>query len=292
MPSKGLFNVDNSKPVILSICSGVGMLDQAVELVLPQARVACYAEWDSFASSILLARMEESALEPAPVWCGDLGGFDARPFSGVVDILTAGLPCQPYSLAGKRNGNSDHRSFGNGDGPLEDTLRIISECRPAMAFFENVPTWIRGGWFRQFGEQLCGLGYEISSPVFVSAGDIGASHERERVFILADSMRQRREESRIWRKFSETFPEREAQWHNFDGGGENIFAPGKNSDEWERILRDSPHFAPEVEPNVRCMVNGDAILVDESRQDQLRSIGNSVVALQAALAFAILLESL
>jgi DNA (cytosine-5)-methyltransferase 1 len=71
-----------------------------------------------------------------------------------------------------------------------------------------------------------------------------------------------------------------------------IFAPGPGSREWEHILRDYPHLAPALEPNVRCLVNGDAVLVDESRHDQLRSIGNSVVALQAAVAFTLLLESL
>ena len=129
------------------------MLDEAVRLVLPGHRVAGYAEWESGAASVIMARMEDASLEPAPVFCGDLGGLDARPFFGVVDILTAGLPCQPYSVAGKRLGNADERSHGDGEsGPIPQFLRIVGECRPALVFLENVAAWVRGGYFRAVGE--------------------------------------------------------------------------------------------------------------------------------------------
>lgn len=99
--------------------------------------------------------------------------------------------CQPYSVAGKQLGNADHRSFGDGDGPMPHALRLIAEMRPALVFLENVPAWVRGGWFRPFGEQLCGLGYEISDPIFLAADDVGATHQRERVFLLAHDPGQR-----------------------------------------------------------------------------------------------------
>ena len=198
------------------------MLDLAVELVFPNARVACFAEWESYAASVLLARMEDSCLEPAPVWCGDIGDLDARPFLGVVDILTAGLPLPTLQLAGKRTGNSDHRSFGDGDGPLPNALRIISECRPAMVFLENVPAWVRGGWFRQFGDQLSGLGYEIGEPLFLAAGDVGASHERERVFILAHSVQQRQQVAWIAGLLDR---ERKAFRDHADGCDQELAAP-------------------------------------------------------------------
>ena len=72
-------------------------------------------------------------------------------------------------------------------------LRILGEVRPSVVFFENVPAWVRGGWFRRFGEGLCGLGYRIQSPLFLRASDVGAPHRRERVFVLAvlgDTRRQ------------------------------------------------------------------------------------------------------
>lgn len=174
----------------LSVCTGVGMLDVGTEIacrylgyrLLP----AAMCEWEAYAAATLLARMEESSLEPCPVWCGDLCDFDGRPFRGLVDIFIAGLPCQPYSYAGKQLGNTDQRSFGDdGSGPIPNALRIIEECCPAVVFLENVPAWIRGGWFRPVGEELCGMGFTLEEPLFVTAKSVGASHERERAFVMA-----------------------------------------------------------------------------------------------------------
>lgn len=200
------------------------MLDQAVHLVLPGSRVAAFCEWESFAAGILLARMEDASLEPAPVFCGDLREFDARAFSGVVDILTAGLPCQPYSVAGKQVGNTDHRSFGDGSGPIAQFLRIVAECGPAVVFCENVPAWVRKGWFRPVGEQLCRLGYTIVEPVFVSAADVGASHKRERVFILAH-----RDCGQRWQFRDALQAQPESREAALRGGGEMGHSPGNGS---------------------------------------------------------------
>lgn len=185
-------------------------MDLAFSLVFPGARTLAYVERDTYATAILLARMEDKSLESAPVWCGDLGQFDASPFLGLVDILAASPPCQPYSSAGKQEGNTDRRSFGDGDGPLVALLRSIAACQPSMVFLENVPAWVRGGWFREFGEQLSGLGYEIDEPIFVAASDVGASQKRERVFILAV-----RSGSRSW-GISES-----ERWHNFADADRN-----------------------------------------------------------------------
>ena len=175
---------------VLSLCSGVGMLDIGLHAACDWLgwpyRCVGYCERDAYAAACLLARMAESSLEPAPVWCGDLSDLDARPLRGWVDCIAAGLPCQPYSVAGKQRGNADERSHGeDGGGPLPHFLRIVAECQPSLVFLENVPPWVCGGWFRPFGEELCRLGYTLESPLFVTAESVGASHRRERVFILA-----------------------------------------------------------------------------------------------------------
>lgn len=174
------------------------MLDIGVKLafehvfgVLP--RVLGYAEREAYAAALLLARMEEQSLEPAPVFCGDFRDLDARPLRGHVGLFAAGLPCQPYSAAGQRKGLRDERSYGKGgDGPLPHAIRILSECAPALVCLENVPQWVTSGAFRRFGDSLAALGYEIEDPLFVRASDVGASHRRERVFILAHLPGQRR----------------------------------------------------------------------------------------------------
>jgi len=165
------------------------MLALAVKLAFEHVtgrwpRVLGFAEREAYAAAVLLARMEEQSLEPAPVFCGDFRDLDARPLWGHCDLFAAGLPCQPYSAAGKRRGLRDERSYGKGDGPLPHALRIVSECAPALVCLENVPQWVTSGAFRRFGDSLAALGYEIEDPLFVRASDVGASHRRERVFIL------------------------------------------------------------------------------------------------------------
>lgn len=182
--------MDRSTINTLGLCAGVGMLDLGVAAALEwlgfRPRATCLCEWESYAASVLLARMEDATLESCPIWAGDLRDFDAVPFRGVVDVLAAGLPCQPYSVAGKQLGNVDQRSHGeDGSGPIPQFLRIVEECRPAVVFCENVPPWIRDGHFRPVGEELCRLGYTIEEPLFLTAEAVGASHKRERVFVMA-----------------------------------------------------------------------------------------------------------
>ena len=173
---------------LFSLFTGSGMLDTSVQLALSVLGLRCravgYAEWDAAAASILLARMEAKTLEPAPIWHGSIADLDARPLRGFVDLLIASPPCQPYSAAGKRRGNDDHRSHGDGGGPLPHTIRIYDECRPALGFFENVPEWWTDGHFQRFGEELCRMGYDIAPPFFCASGDVGGSHGRERGFCM------------------------------------------------------------------------------------------------------------
>ncbi|WP_157642473.1 DNA cytosine methyltransferase [Burkholderia ubonensis] len=69
----------------------------------------------------------------------------------------------------------------------------------------------------------------------------------------------------------------------------DLFAPGPVDQRWPGIIADRPDLAPAVEPGVRMLADGMAYLVDESRNHQLRQIGNGVVPLQAAAAFVLLL---
>lgn len=85
----------------LSLCSGAGGLDLGLHLALSGYRTVGHVERDAYAAAILVARMEDAALDCAPVW-DDVATFDGRPWRGAVDIVTAGYPCQPFSVAGTR----------------------------------------------------------------------------------------------------------------------------------------------------------------------------------------------
>ena len=152
------------------------MLDIGVGLALPDSRVVCYIEREAYACEILCSRMEDKALDDAPVWT-DLATFDGGPWRGIVDGIIAGVPCQPHSLAGKRLGELDERDLW----PVAS--RIVGEIMPAFVFLENVPGAV--GYFqRRVIPDLERLGYGVAAGLF-SAAEVGASHRRERFFILA-----------------------------------------------------------------------------------------------------------
>ncbi|EPY03509.1 putative site-specific DNA methylase [Magnetospirillum fulvum MGU-K5] len=94
-----------------------------------------------------------------------------------MDILTAGYPCQPFSTAGKRRGVEDPRHL------WPHVARIVGEVRPGAVFLENVPNHLRLG-FREVVDDLGNLGYRVAAGLFAAA-EVGASHERLRLFVLA-----------------------------------------------------------------------------------------------------------
>ena len=160
----------------LSLCAGAGGIDLGLTLAVPGYRAVCYVERESYAAAMLVARMEDAALDAAPIWdCVE--SFDGYAWCGIVDILSAGYPCQPFSVAGKKLGDKDPRHL------WPHIARIVNECEPPVCFFENVGGHLRLG-FEQVHDDLCNLGYRVKAGLFTAA-EIGAPHLRERLFILA-----------------------------------------------------------------------------------------------------------
>jgi DNA (cytosine-5)-methyltransferase 1 len=99
-----------------------------------------------------------------------------------VDCITAGVPCQDVSVAGKRAGLSGERT-----GLFYEFARILSELRPAWFVFENVPGLFSSNHGRDFAEVLRVLmvecGYGVSWRVLDSRY-FNVAQRRERVFIV------------------------------------------------------------------------------------------------------------
>ncbi|HBG98598.1 MAG TPA: DNA cytosine methyltransferase [Rhodobacteraceae bacterium] len=160
----------------LSLCSGAGGLDLGLHLACPGYRTVGHVERDAYAAAILVARMEDASLDQAVVW-DDVATFDGRPWRGAVDIVTAGYPCQPFSVAGKRRGADDPRHL------WPHVARIVGETEPPFVFLENVAHHLRLG-FPEVAGGLVGMGYRLAAGLFTAA-EVGAPHKRERLFILA-----------------------------------------------------------------------------------------------------------
>lgn len=80
----------STQPTVLSLFAGIGGLDAGLRLAC-DARTVGYVERDAFAQAVLLARMEDKALEPAPIF-PDIKGFSGSSWRGCVDIVAAGYP--------------------------------------------------------------------------------------------------------------------------------------------------------------------------------------------------------
>ncbi len=168
----------------LSICSGCAGIELGLSLVEPLYRTICYVEREAYAAAVLAARMEEGSLAKALIW-SDVRNFDGQPWSGLVDVVTSGYPCQPFSVAGKRKGTADERWI------WPDIWRVICEVRPQYIFLENVPAHVAQGFDRVLGDLAEG-GYNAEWDLFSAAG-VGAPHIRKRLFVLAYARSERRQ---------------------------------------------------------------------------------------------------
>ena len=159
------------------MCAGYGGIGLGLKNIFGERlRTIAYCELEGFAQANLISKMEKGLLDAAPIW-SDLKTFPYESFHGLVDILIAGYPCQPFSAAGKRAGKDDPRHLWPW---IADGIRIL---RPRMCFFENVEGHISLGLSTVISD-LEELGYKVSWGIF-SASEVGAPHQRKRVFILA-----------------------------------------------------------------------------------------------------------
>ena len=313
-------NVDTRTLNTISICSGYGGIELGLREVVP-TRTVCYVEIELSAVEILAKRMAEKALDEAPVWT-NLRTFDTEPWRGKVDMLTGGFPCQPFSVAGKREQEDDERNL------WPDVARLIRGLGiPEFVFLENVSGILRYYW-DTIRPELREMGYEVTEGLF-TASETGAPHRRERLFILAHRMADtagkglQGPEHRIPGDAAQPGAELgntdieglEGRDIGRDSGGERparetstefrypLYPPGPGDrDGWDRLLRQYPDLAPtyckeghgvqpEVQKTQSCIrrtPDGPLSGVDL----RLRAIGNGVVPAVAALAFRTLAREL
>jgi len=165
-------------PTVLSFCSGYAGIERGLDLAGVEHRVLAYVEIEAFAIANLVSKMEDGTLDPAPIFT-DLKTFPAGLFREAVDLITGGYPCQPFSAAGKRLGENDPRHLWP---YISEAIGII---RPGRVFFENVEGHISLG-LNEVISDLEERGYDSTWGVF-SASEVGAPHQRKRVFIMGNT---------------------------------------------------------------------------------------------------------
>jgi len=173
-------NVDITKelPTVISFCSGYGGIERGLDLAGFEHRVIAYVEIEAFAIANLVAKMETGQLPAAPIYT-DLKTFPSEIFRDKVSLITGGYPCQPFSAAGQRKGTEDPRHL------WPYIRKHIQSIRPLQCFFENVEGHISLG-LREVISNLEEDCYGATWGIF-SAREVGAPHQRKRVYILGNS---------------------------------------------------------------------------------------------------------
>lgn len=157
----------------VELCAGAG--GQALGLELAGFHHAALVENDHHACNTLRHNRPEWE-----VFEQNVQDFDPAPFKGA-DLVSGGLPCPPFSIAGKQLGASDERNL------FPTAINIIDEIRPSAVMIENVRGFL-GAVFSDYRaelkEQLRKLGY-ITDWRLLNASDFGVSQLRPRVVIIA-----------------------------------------------------------------------------------------------------------
>ena len=241
-------------------------------------RTVCAVEWEPYAASVLVQRQNDGILPPFPIW-DDVQTFDGRPWRGIVDVVSGGFPCQDISAAGKGAGINGERS-----GMWREMARIIREVRPRYAFIENSPMLTTRGLDVVLSD-LASMGFDARWGV-LGAADVGAPHQRDRIWVVADSNRERK----LQQEGSESNERRRIG----NGGDEMADADSAQRQgnkctergEAQRTNACKPSWW-DVEPDVGRVADGVA-----ARVDRLKAIGNGQVPAVAATAFRLLSQNI
>lgn len=256
----------------LSLFSGAGGGDLAMQHLLG-FRCRGYVENEPYCQEVIKARIEDGFLHAAPIF-GDIREFNreyADCYQGMVDLITGGFPCQPFSVAGKQLGADDQRNM------WPATLESLRLVRPRLAFLENVPGLLATGYFGRILGNLAESGFDARWKV-VSAAEVGAPHKRDRLWIMSNLRIERRQQ------ITESSPCNESEDEGWAISyalfvGTQISPPGGHS----AIKMPECNGWWSVEPELGRVAHGVA-----RRVDRLRAIGNGQVPIVAATAWDIL----
>lgn len=158
---------------VCSLFAGIGGIDLAFE------QAGCFIVWaneiDRYASATYRLNFPGTALIE-----GDIRSTEVRTIPDF-DILTAGFPCQPFSVCGKQAGFADRRGI-----LFFEIVRVLKAKRPTILLLENVANLVRhdkGRTFNVIFSELAGLGYYVRYLV-ADACEYGIPQHRTRTYIV------------------------------------------------------------------------------------------------------------
>jgi DNA (cytosine-5)-methyltransferase 1 len=156
----------------VEICAGAG--GQALGLAMAGFTHVALVEYEEDYCEVLKANRPEWN-----VICSDVHDFDGCAYRGV-DLLAGGVPCPPFSVAGKQLGQNDERDL------FPEAIRLIKEIQPRAVMLENVRGFLDPSFEKYRNHILAsirGLGYSAQIKL-LNASDYGVPQLRPRVVIV------------------------------------------------------------------------------------------------------------
>lgn len=252
-----------------SLCSGIGGLDLAAEWA--GFRTIGQCEIDEYASKVLEKNFKgvHNFGDIRTITAESVGRYGIK--AGEITVISAGMPCQPYSLAGKGLGDLDERDLE------QEYMRVIGELKPRWAVIENTPGLFSRNnqrYFHRILDDFSALGYSVAWGMW-GAVDVGALHKRDRIFIIAHSDSERRD------CLCNDFKERRSDMYLQATSSWEKVRKYEEIDGVFGILRDTP------KPYMRFARDDNGL---SPGMDRLRGIGNAVVPYQAYPIFEVIAE--
>lgn len=157
----------------IEICAGAG--GQALGLSMAGFSHLALVEYEQEYCNVLKKNR--------PDWnviCADVKDFSGIPYRGKVDLFAGGVPCPPFSVAGKQLGKADERDL------FPEAIRLIGEIEPKAIMLENVRGFLDprfDAYRKEILESIEKLGYEVQIKL-LNANDFGVPQLRPRVIII------------------------------------------------------------------------------------------------------------
>lgn len=157
----------------IEICAGAG--GQALGLEMAGFKHIALVEYEK--------KYCETLKKNRPEWniiCEDVKNFSGKPYRNKIDLLAGGVPCPPFSVAGKQLGSDDERDL------FPEALRLIEEINPKAVMLENVRGFL-APTFKDYRESILKrideLGYNVQIKL-LNASDYGVPQLRPRIVIV------------------------------------------------------------------------------------------------------------
>ena len=243
-----------------SLFSGIGGFDLAAEWMGWENIFHC--EWNPFGQRVLAHHFPNSKSY------NDITKTNFTIHAGTIDVLSGGFPCQPYSSAGKQLGKADERHL------FPHMLRCIKEVKPKWVIGENVRglvSWNGGMVFNEVCDDLEREGYEVQ-PFLIPASGVGARHQRQRIWFIANSkcsrLEYRSENRNISKKKTKTYDEGCNASKEFKANGSRFDNSWTINEKTESIVcRGNDGFPHKL----------DGITFPKWRNESIKAYGNAIV---------------